>query len=83
MKIFELNTKLTGYSYPVTKIIISVIVVLVSIFRNELFTISSKPVSFLVTLVCFAATLAAILCTYLSVGELFYVCKNRKNQKNK
>ena len=83
MKIFELNTKLTSYSYPLAKIIISVMIVLFSIFRNNIFTISLKPLSFLVTLICFIATLAAILCTYISIGELFYVRRNKKKQKIK
>ena len=83
MKIFELNTKLTSYSYPLAKIIISVMIVLFSIFRNNVFTISLKQINFLVTLICFLATLAAILCIYISIGELFYVRKNKKKQKIK
>ena len=81
MKIFELNTKLTSYSYPLAKIIISIMVVLFCIFRNHIFTISLKPLNFLVTLICFVVTLAAILCTYISVGELFYVRKNKKSKR--
>ena len=83
MKIFELNTKLESYLYPFAKIIISAIIVLFSIFRNNIFTISLKQANFFVTLICFVATLAAILCTYISVGELFYVWKNKKKQKSK
>ena len=83
MKIFELNTKLTSYSYPLAKIIISVIIVLLSIFRYNIFTISLKQLNFLVTLICFVATLAAILCTYISIGELFCVWKNKWKQKSK
>ena len=83
MKIFELNTKLESYLYPLAKIIISVMIVLFSIFRNNIFTISLKPLSFLVTLICLIATLAAILCTYISIGELFYVRRNKKKQKSK
>ena len=58
-------------------------IVLFSIFRNNIFTISLKQIKFLVTLICFLATLAAILCTYISIGELFYVRKNKKKQKIK
>ena len=81
MKIFELNTKLTSYLYPLAKIIISIMVVLFCIFRNHIFTISLKPLNFLVTLICFAATLAAILCTYISIGELFYVRKINRSKR--
>ena len=83
MKIFELNTKLTSYSYPLAKIIISLMIVLFSIFRNNIFTISLKQINFLVTVICFVATLSAILCIYISIGELFYVRKNKKKQKIK
>ena len=38
MKILELNTKPTSYSYPLAKIIISLMIVLFSIFRNNIFT---------------------------------------------
>ena len=81
MKIFELQTKLTSYSYPLIKITISIMIVLFSVFRNHLFTISLMPLNILVTLLCFIATLAAILCTYISMGELFYVWNNKKKQK--
>ena len=81
MKIFELQTKLTSYSYPLIKMTISIMIVLFSVFRNHLFTISLMPLNILVTLLCFIATLAAILCTYISIGELFYVWNNKKKQK--
>ncbi len=83
MKIFELQTKLNSYSYPLIKIIISVMIILFSVFRNQLFTISLQSLDFLVTLLCLVATLAAILCTYISIGELFYVWSNKKKQKGK
>lgn len=83
MKIFEVQTKLTSYSYPLIKIIVSVMIILFSIFRNQLLTISPKSLNLLVTLLCLIATLAAILCIYISVGELFYVLRNKKKQKSK
>lgn len=81
MRIFEVQTKLTNYAYPLIKIVVSLLIILFSIFRNELFIISTGVLNFLLTLLCFAATLAAILCIYISVGELFYVRKNKKGKK--
>lgn len=78
MKIFEVDTKLTSYTYPLIKIMISLSVILFSIFRSKIFTISMVALNFLVALLCFAATLASILCIYISVGELFYVRKSKK-----
>ena len=77
-KLFELQTNSTNYTYPLTKIVVSALIMLFSIFRNSLFVISSKPLNFLVTLLCLIATLASVLCIYIAVGELFYVYKNRK-----
>ncbi len=81
MKIFELQTKLTSYTYPLAKICVSVLIILFSIFRNSFFLISSKLLNRMVTLLCFVVTLAAILCLYIAIGELFYVWKNRKATK--
>jgi len=81
MKVFEVQTKLTRFTYPLIKIALSLSIIFFSIFRNKLFTVSIVALSLLVTLLCFIATLAAILCIYISVGELFYVIKNRKAKK--
>ena len=80
-KLFELQTNLTNYTYPLTKIAVSILIILFSIFRKSLFVISSKPLNFLVTLICFVATLASILCVYIAIPELFYVWKNKKAKR--
>ena len=77
-KLFELQTNLTNYTYPLTKTVVSILIILFSIFRKSLFVIPSKPLNFLVTLLCLVATLASILCIYIAIPELFYVWKNRK-----
>lgn len=58
------------------------LVILFSIFRNNFFVISSKPLNVIVTIFCFVATIASVLCIYIAVPELFYVRKNRKESKN-
>ena len=82
-KLFELQTNLTNYTYPLTKIVVSILIILFSIFRKSLFVISSKPLNFFVTLFCFVATLASILCIYISIPELFYVWKNKKAKQER
>lgn len=78
--IFSLQTNLTGYLYPLVKIILSGAIILFCIFRNLIFNISVKPLKILVAAICCALTIGAILCIYVAVGELFYVRKNRKNK---
>ena len=82
-KLFELQTNLTNYTYPLTKIAVSILIILFSVFRKSLSVISSKPLNFFVTLFCFVAGLASILCIYISIPELFYVWKNRKVKQDR
>ena len=82
-KLFELQTNLTNYTYPLTKIVVSILIILFSIFRKSLFVISSKTLIFFVTLFCFVATSASILCIYISIPELFYVWKNKKAKQER
>lgn len=82
-RIFSLQTDLKNYKYPLIKIVISLLIILFSIFRNHFFVISVKPINILITIFCFAATTASILCIYIAVSELFYVRKNRKESNPK
>ena len=82
-QIFSLQTDLTDYKYPLIKIVVSLIVILLCFFRNKIFVISSRPLNIIVSFLCFAVTMASILCIYISVPELFYVRKNRKRAKFK
>ena len=82
-KIFKLQTNLINYTYPLTKIVISMLIILFSVFRGSLFVISIKPLNFLLTLFCLVFTMASILCIYIAVSELFYVWKNRKAKHEK
>ena len=81
-KFFSLQTDMTGYAYPLTKIAVSLLIIIFSIFRNRLFEIHMKPLNIAFSVVCVMATLAAILCIYIAVPEVYYVSKNRK-AKNK
>ena len=82
-KLFEVQTNVTNYAYPFTKIVVSILIILFSIFRESLFVISSKPLNFFVTLFCFVVGLASILCIYISMAELFYVWENKKAKQKK
>lgn len=77
-KIYTVQTDCASYRYPLAKIAISVSIVLFGMFRNSLFVIPYELLNFVLALICFVAGLASILCVYISVGELFYVRKNKK-----
>ncbi len=81
MKLFEVQTDLTSYTYPVVKIIICLAVISLSLLRNMIFQLSNTWVNVTVTLLCFVLTIPSILCLYISVGEVFHTSANR-NRKN-
>ncbi|MGN1349361.1 MAG: hypothetical protein ACI4VI_10490 [Acutalibacteraceae bacterium] len=79
MKLFEVQTDLTSYSYPVVKILICVSVIILSIVRDHIFRFSSSWADILVSILCFALSIISILCLYISIGELFHTASNRRN----
>ena len=81
-KLFSLQTDLTDYKYPLIKIVVSLLVILFAIFRNNFFVISAKPLNIVVTFSCLVAGIASIMCIYIAVPELFYVRKNRRGAKS-
>ena len=79
MKLFEVQTDMTSFAYPVVKIIICLSVIIFSILRNRIFQFSNAWLNAIVTLLCFLLTIASILCLYISIGEVFHTMANRKN----
>lgn len=83
MKLFEIQTGLTSYGYPVAKIAICLSVIFFSIFRNQIINISSSWANVLVTVICLVLTIVSILCLYISVGEVLHTHWNRRKRKHK
>ena len=79
MKLFEVQTDMTSFTYPVVKIIICLSVIILGLLRNRIFQFSNAWLNAIVTLLCFVLTIASILCLYISVGEVFHTSANRKN----
>lgn len=79
MKLFELQTDLTSYTYPVVKIFVCMSIIVFSFFRNRIFHISSLWMNEIVSILCFVLSITSILCIYISIGELFHTASNRRN----
>ena len=79
MKLFEVQTDLTSFTYPVVKLIICLSVIVLSLVRNRIFQFLNSWTNAAVTLLCFVLTMVSVLCLYISVGELIHTCTNRKN----
>ncbi len=83
MKLFQLQTDLLRYRYPVIKIIICIPLIIL-IASGKLASFFSNPlVNFSVRVVGVVIMVATILCLYISVGELFHTYSNRKNNSCK
>lgn len=80
MKLFEVQTDLTSFTYPVVKILICMSVIIFSIVRNRIFRFSSSWANAVVSILCFVLTIISILCLYISIGELFHTASNRRNK---
>lgn len=80
MNIFKVQTDSCSYKYPISKILVSLILILVCINRNKLIS-TSKRYAFIIALLCLVVVLASAMCIYISIGELGHTYANRKNAK--
>lgn len=78
MRLFEVQSNLTSYTYPLIKITICISVIFLCIIRNQLFHLSIPLVNVIVTAFCFVLTIVSILCLYISIGEIFHIHTNRR-----
>lgn len=81
MKIFELQQGLTSYKYPIIKLLISIGIVLVCVFRRSLFNITTQWLDVCVSIIATALCIAALLCIEISCGELYQVYINKRKRK--
>ncbi len=79
-KLFELQTDLTSFTYPIVKIIICWTVCILCFFRDRIYRFSNNAID---VLICLLLILPSILCFYISVGEIFHTAANRKRAKHK
>lgn len=80
MKIFEMQQGLTSYKYPIIKLLICTVLVLVCIFRRSLFVITIKWLDICVSVLATALCIAALLCIEISCCEMLQVYINRKKK---
>lgn len=86
MKLFEVQTDLKSFKYPVVKIIVCLIVIILSIMRKSIFQFSNTLFNVAIAILCVFLTAVSILCIYISVGEVFHTianCKNKSRQFSK
>lgn len=80
MKIFEPQTSLKSVAYPVVKIVICLLLILLCISRNQLFNIELHWLNVLLSVLCFLVVLLSIFCICISAYEIFNFIEHRDNQ---
>lgn len=78
MKLFEVQTNLTSYIYPLIKIIISIAIILLCIFRRRFLSIFSQWINTATSMISFVLVILCILVLYVSIGEVFHTFANRR-----
>lgn len=82
MNIFNVNTSLKSYAYPIIKIMICVALVLFLINRGHFYSIERISLRIIEGIFCVCLGLASILCIYISAAEMIIVHDNRTQTEN-
>ena len=83
MKLFEPDTRLTSFKYPILKLII-VLLVFAFVFSTALkLRLPNEWVTWVLRIVCAQIIILCVLAIYISVGEIFIVFENRNKRKKK
>ena len=78
-KLFEVQTKLTSYTYSIVKIIICIAIIIFTFVRNLIFRFSIPWANIVLTVLCVQLMIFSILWLYISIGELFHTFANRRH----
>ena len=91
MSFFSFDEGNTSYKYPIIKIIVSIVLILVLIHRNDIIPITihidfnsevvKEVITEVITLLIVAIVFVCIHCIYMSIGELSVVKENRAKGK--
>ncbi len=82
-KIFEVNTEIKNYTYPVVKIVLCLVVLLILLNRRKIFSLEETVVTHLITVFAFVISVVCIFCIYISVAEIVELYDRRaENQIN-
>lgn len=82
MNIFHVDENLKTYTYPVVKILVLTLIILVFINRGYIIHIENKIVDEIVGVLCGIVSIVCIYCIYVSVFEIDAVHDNHKKTDN-
>lgn len=76
MKLFRPNMNSKNYFIPIIKLIISISLILICIFRKAIIPIENSVLNVFVAIICFIVGMSCILTLYISCIEIFATYEN-------
>lgn len=81
MNIFDVNTKIKTYTYPIIKIVIGLVLILTILFRSKWLSINSHTANTIISILCFLVCAFTILSIYISIAEILELYERNKEQR--
>lgn len=82
LKFIKINTNTKSYCYPLIKLFLFILVIIIAVRRDAVFHITNMFLSNMVTVISLILTIFSILGIYVAVAELIYVYSNRKSKNH-
>ena len=80
MNVFLFNEANKSYIYPIIKIIVFVVLIIIFINRGRIIPIDSKVINVVISILCTVVGFACIYCIYISGAELIQAHENREKE---
>ena len=80
MGIFHYNEDNKSYIYPILKIIVCIVLIILFINSERIIHIDNKVISIIIGILCGAITIVCIYCIYISVFEISQAHENRAKE---
>ena len=69
-KIFKVNSEIRNYTYPTIKILLCLVVILVLMNRNRLFSLEDKRGAIVSTILALILAVGCVFCIYIAIAEI-------------
>jgi hypothetical protein len=79
LNIFSCNDNLTTYTYPLVKILVCVVLIILPIYRGHFINLDNIIFNAIMGGVSFVVGIAGVLCVYISIAEIILI--NEKKTK--
>lgn len=82
MNVFKCNENLKSYTYPIVKILISVLIILVTINSSRFIPIDQTKIFMesSIRIISVGFVVSSIMCIYISASEMILIHENRKSK---